>query len=81
MTTLTATPAEVAFEPVPTVVAAIEINKMHAISLIESESNMSLDINGLHIVEIYEDLAEGESIYLDENGILHVYEIIEDLES
>lgn len=72
---------EVVFEPVPTVVAAIEINKMHAIRLIESESSMSLDINGLHVVEIYEDLAEGESIYLDENGILHVYEIIEDLES
>lgn len=72
---------EVVFEPVPTVVAAIEKNKMHAIGLIEGESNMSLDINGLHVVEIYEDLAEGESIYLDENGILHVYEIIEDLES
>lgn len=74
MATLTATPANI-------VVAAIEINKMHAIGLIESESSMSLDINGLHVVEIYEDLAEGESIYLDENGILHVYEIIEDLES
>lgn len=77
MATLTATPANIS----PTVVAAIEINKMHAIGLIESESSMSLDINGLHVVEIYEDLAEGESIYLDENGILHVYEIIEDLES
>lgn len=74
MATLTATPANI-------VVAAIEINKMHAIGLIENESSMSLDINGLHVVEIYEDLAEGESIYLDENGILHVYEIIEDLES
>ena len=74
MATLTARPANI-------VVAAIEINKMHAIGLIESESSMSLDINGLHVVEIYEDLAEGESIYLDENGILHVYEIIEDLES
>lgn len=70
---------EVVFELVPTVVAAIEINKMHAIGLIEGESNMSLDINGLHVVEIYEDLAEGESIYLDENGILHVYEFLEDL--
>lgn len=70
---------EVVFELVPTVVAAIEINKMHAIGLIEGEANMSLDINGLHIVEIYEDLTEGESIYLDENGILHVYEFLEDL--
>ena len=70
---------EVVFELVPTVVAAIEINKMHAIGLIESESSMSLDINGLHVVEIYEDLTEGESIYLDENGILHVYEFLEDL--
>lgn len=70
---------EVIFEPVPTVVAAIEKNKMHAIGLIEGESNMSLDINGLHVVKVYEDLAEDESIYLDENGVLHVYEFLLDL--
>ena len=70
---------EVIFEPVPTVVAAIEKNKMHAIGLIEGESNMSLDINGLHVAKVYEDLAEDESIYLDENGILHVYEFLLDL--
>ena len=70
---------EVIFEPVPTVVAAIEKNKMHAIGLIEGESNMSLDINGLHVVKVYEDLAEDESIYLDENGILHVYKFLLDL--
>lgn len=70
----------VSFKGAPTVVAAIEINKMHSIGLIEGEANMSLDINGLHIVEIYEDLIEGESMYLDENGILHVYEFLEDLE-
>ena len=70
---------EVVFEPVPTVVAAIEKNKMHAIGLIEGESNMSLDINGLHVVKVYEDLAEDESIYLDENGVLHVYEFLLDL--
>lgn len=63
----------------PTVVAAIEKNKMHAIGLIEGESNMSLDINGLHVVKVYEDLAEDESIYLDENGVLHVYEFLLDL--
>lgn len=70
---------EVIFEPVPTVVAAIEKNKMHAIGLIEGESNVSLDINGLHVVKVYEDLAEDESIYLDENGILHVYKFLLDL--
>lgn len=63
----------------PTVVAAIEINKLYTIELFEGETNMSLYIDGIHIVDIYEDLAEGDSIYLDENGILHVYEFIEDL--
>ena len=65
----------------PTVVAAIEINKLYTIGLFEGESNMSLYIDGIHIVDIYEDLAEGDSIYLDENGILHVYEFIEDLDT
>ena len=64
-----------------TVVAAIEINKLYAREFFEGESNVSLYIDGIHALDIYEDLAEGESIYLDENGILHVYEIIEDLES
>lgn len=73
---------EVEFEAIPdesTVVAAIEVNKLYAIGLFEGESNMSLYIDGLHIVDVYEDLSEGESMYLDENGILHVYEFIEEV--
>lgn len=75
---------EVEFEAIsnePIVIAAIEINKMYAIGLIEGETNMSINIDGIHILEAYEDLNENESVYLDENGILHVYEFIEDLDS
>ena len=73
---------EVEFEAIPNesiVIAGIDVNKLYAIGLFEGETNMSLYIDGLHIVDVYEDLSEGESMCLDENGILHIYEFIEEV--
>ena len=71
---------EVVFEPVPTVVAAIENNVFYAIDLFEGYDNFSIGPDGVYLNAIHEDLNENESIYLDSNCILHVFKFIgEDL--
>lgn len=71
---------EVVFEPVPTVVAAIENNVFYAIDLFEGYDNFSIGSDGVYLNAIHEDLNENESIYLDSNCILHVFKFIgEDL--
>lgn len=67
---------EVVFEPVPTVVAAIENNVFYAIDLFEGYDNFSIGPDGVYLNAIHEDLNENESIYLDSNCILHVFKFI-----
>ena len=69
----------VSFKGAPTVVAAIEVNKLYAREFFEGEPNISLYIDGIHALDIYEDLNENESIYIDENGILHIHQFIEEV--
>ena len=38
---------------------------------------MSLVLTTLNLIDIYEDLNEGEPIKIDNNNALHVYKIIE----
>ena len=68
---------EVVFEPVPTVVAAIEKNVFYAINLFEGYDNFSIGKDGVYLNAIHEDLNENENIYLDSNCILHVFKFIE----
>lgn len=67
------------FKPVPTVVMAIENNIIYVYKINEGYERFSFDLNGVYLKQIREDLNENDSIYFDENGILHVYKIIENL--
>lgn len=68
---------EVVFEPVPTVVAAIEKNVFYAINLFEGYDKFSIGPDGVYLNAIHKDLNENENIYLDSNCILHVFKFIE----
>ncbi len=69
---------EVVFEPVPTVVAAIENNIFYAINVFEGYSEFSIGPDGVYLNKISKDLNENESIYLDSNYTLHVFNFIKE---
>lgn len=69
---------EVVFESVPTVVAAIENNIFYAINVFEGYSEFSIGPDGVYLNKISKDLNENESIYLDSNYTLHVFNFIKE---
>ena len=66
----------VIFKEIPRVVAAIKKNVFYAINIFEGYNNFSIGADGVYLNAIHEDLNENENIYLDSNGILHVYKFI-----
>ena len=69
---------EVAFESAPTVVAAIENNVFYAINVFEGYTEFSIGPDGVYLNKISKDLNENESIYLDSNYTLHVFNFIKE---
>ena len=69
---------EVVFESVPTVIAAIENNVFYAINVFEGYSEFSIGPDGVYLNKISKDLNENESIYLDSNYTLHVFNFIKE---
>ena len=67
----------VIFKEIPRVIAAIKKNVFYAINIFEGYNNFSIGADGVYLNAIHEDLNENENIYLDSNGILHVYKFIE----
>ena len=67
----------VIFKEIPRVIAAIKKNVFYAINIFEGYNNFSIGADGVYLNVIHEDLNENENIYLDSNGILHVYKFIE----
>ena len=66
----------VIFKKIPRVIAAIKKNVFYAINIFEGYNNFSIGADGVYLNAIHEDLNENENIYLDSNGILHVYKFI-----
>lgn len=66
----------VIFKKIPRVIAAIKKNVFYAINIFEGYNNFSIGADGVYLNTIHEDLNENENIYLDSNGILHVYKFI-----
>lgn len=66
----------VIFKEIPRVIAAIKKNVFYAINIFEGYNNFSIGADGVYLNTIHEDLNENENIYLDSNGILHVYKFI-----
>ena len=69
----------VIFKEIPRVIAAIKKNVFYANNIYEGYDNFAIGKDGVYLNAIYEDLNEDENIYLDKNGILHVYQFIEDI--
>lgn len=69
---------EVVFESVPTVIAAIKNNVFYAINVFEGYSEFSIGPDGVYLNKISKDLNENESIYLDSNYTLHVFNFIKE---